>query len=118
MDAVASQPAPNRRVTLRACAAFQGGIELAVEDSGAGIDPALLTKVFDPFFTTKSTGMGMGLSVSRTIVDAHQGRLWAENGPHGGATFRVVLPAATPAVDAVESRAESAARAVDTRARA
>lgn len=91
MDAVANQPPRRRRVALRACAHAKGGVEFMVRDWGAGIESALLAKVFDPFFTTKSHGMGIGLSVSRTIVDAHHGRLWAENEPDGGATFHLVL---------------------------
>jgi signal transduction histidine kinase len=94
MDAVANQPATRRRVAVRACADPQGGVELTVEDTGSGIAPDLLSKVFDPFFTTKPNGMGIGLSVSRTIVDAHHGRLWATNSSSGGAIFHLVLPAA------------------------
>ena len=69
-------------------------MEVAVSDSGTGIPAESLTKIFDPFFTTKSGGMGMGLSVSRTIVESHGGRLWAENVPTGGARFRLTLPIA------------------------
>jgi two-component system, LuxR family, sensor kinase FixL len=69
-------------------------VEVAVGDSGHGIPADVLAHVFDPFFTTKSNGMGMGLSVSRTIIEAHGGRLWAENGDHGGATLRFTLPIA------------------------
>jgi PAS domain S-box-containing protein len=92
MDAVAHQPAAQRHVALRARAHADGSVEFTVDDSGPGIETALLTKVFEPFFTTKPNGMGMGLSVSRTIVDAHQGRLWAENSSRG-ARFHVTLPA-------------------------
>jgi signal transduction histidine kinase len=51
-----------------------------------------LSQVFEPFYTTKAAGMGMGLAVSRTIVEAHGGRIWAENAAHGGARFCLVLP--------------------------
>ena len=65
-------------------------LHMEFTDSGPGVaDPA---RVFDPFYTTKASGMGMGLSVSRTIVDAHGGRLWAENATGGGAVFRVTMP--------------------------
>jgi PAS domain S-box-containing protein len=93
MDAVAKQPAARRRVSLSAGPHANGGVEFVVSDLGSGIEPELLPKVFDAFFTTKSHGMGIGLSVSRTIVEAHHGRLWAENDPQGGASFHVVLPA-------------------------
>jgi signal transduction histidine kinase len=53
-----------------------------------------LKEVFDPFFTTKRQGMGIGLSISRTIVQAHKGRIWAENQTEGGAVFRLSLPLA------------------------
>ena len=64
-----------------------------VRDSGTGLDPANLSRLFDSFYTTKPDGMGMGLSISRSIVEAHGGRLWATpNEPHG-AIFRFTLPA-------------------------
>jgi C4-dicarboxylate-specific signal transduction histidine kinase len=65
---------------------------VAVRDSGPGLDPASMERLFDPFYTTKSSGMGMGLSICRSIVDAHGGRIWATaNVPHG-ATFQITLP--------------------------
>ena len=68
-------------------------MELAVIDSGHGIEPDKLPRVFEPFYTTKPNGMGMGLSIARTIIDAHRGRIWAENNAAGGAVFRIALPA-------------------------
>jgi two-component system sensor kinase FixL len=68
-------------------------VQVDVIDNGPGIATDKLGSVFQPFFTTKATGMGMGLSVSRSIVNAHEGRLWVENNPDGGATFHMVLPA-------------------------
>ena len=69
-------------------------IEIAVGDAGHGIPADKLARIFDPFFTTKPNGMGIGLAVSRTIVEAHGGRLWAENRNGGGAAFRFTLPIA------------------------
>ena len=69
-------------------------IEVTVADSGTGIPAALLPRIFDSFVTTKPTGLGIGLSVAQDIVVRHGGRLWAENNPEGGATFRFTLPAA------------------------
>jgi two-component system sensor kinase FixL len=68
------------------------GIEIEVADTGPGISGDALAKIFDPFFTTKTGGMGIGLSVSQTIVNAHGGRLRAENQAGGGARFLLTLP--------------------------
>jgi signal transduction histidine kinase len=68
------------------------GVLLAVRDSGPGIDPTLLERVFDAFYTTKSSGVGMGLSICRTIIDAHGGRLWAKANEPRGAVFQFILP--------------------------
>jgi signal transduction histidine kinase/ABC-type uncharacterized transport system substrate-binding protein len=84
-----------RRITVRTRDHGDGGIECAVGDTGSGIAPDVLDGIFDPFVTTKPDGMGMGLPISRTIVEAHGGRLWAENNPGRGATFRFTLPART-----------------------
>jgi signal transduction histidine kinase len=65
---------------------------ISISDSGPGIPEEKLSLVFDPFFTTKEQGMGIGLSIVRTIVQAHHGRIWAENDAEGGAIFRVSLP--------------------------
>ena len=66
---------------------------IMVEDSGVGLDAELVEKVFSPFFTTKSHGLGMGLTISRSIVESHGGRLWAVPSPSRGATFQFTLPA-------------------------
>ncbi len=92
MDALDGGPEISRCVTVTAHATDVGMIEIAVSDRGPGIPEDKLARVFDPFFTTKSAGMGMGLSISQTIVQSHGGRLWAENNPDGGATFRFTLP--------------------------
>jgi PAS domain S-box-containing protein len=81
-----------RQVLVQAHARSRRAVELAVTDWGTGIPADRLSQVFEPFYTTKAAGMGMGLAVSRTIVEAHGGRIWAENAAHGGARFCLVLP--------------------------
>jgi signal transduction histidine kinase len=71
----------------------QAGALVAVRDSGPGIDPAHLDRVFDAFYTTKSSGTGMGLSICRSIIEAHGGKLWAEANEPRGAVFQFTLPA-------------------------
>jgi two-component system, LuxR family, sensor kinase FixL len=70
-------------------------IEIEVSDTGMGFQDDVLPNLFQTFFTTKETGMGVGLSISRSIIEAHGGRMWAENNAAGGATFRFTLPAAS-----------------------
>src|SRR5271166_6598613 len=69
------------------------GVLVAVRDSGPGIDPEHIERVFDAFYTTKSSGVGMGLSICRSIINAHGGRLWADANESRGAVFRFTLPA-------------------------
>ena len=68
------------------------GVLVAVRDSGPGIDPENLERVFEAFYTTKTSGMGMGLSICRSIIDAHGGRLWASVNEPRGAVFQFTLP--------------------------
>ena len=70
------------------------GILVAVRDSGPGIDPEHLERVFEPFYTTKSSGAGVGLSICRSIIEAHSGRLWADANEPGGAVFQFAFPSA------------------------
>jgi signal transduction histidine kinase len=70
-----------------------GELLVAVRDTGIGIDPKNQKRIFNAFFTTKEQGMGMGLSISHSIVAAHGGRLWAVSNPDSGATLQFTLPA-------------------------
>jgi signal transduction histidine kinase len=80
-----------RELVVRTRLKGEDEILLAVEDSGPGFDPAVEADLFNAFFTTKPSGMGMGLSIGRSIVEAHGGRLWASRNDHGGATFQFSL---------------------------
>jgi C4-dicarboxylate-specific signal transduction histidine kinase len=71
----------------------EGRVLVSVQDTGVGIDPEDYSHIFDAFFTTKSKGMGMGLSISQSIIEAHGGRLWASSAPDGGAVLEFILPA-------------------------
>jgi signal transduction histidine kinase len=77
-------------------------ISITVRDCGPGIAPENLPKLFDSFFSTKRQGLGLGLSIVRTIVEAHGGRVWAENDAAGGAIFHVELPIAVGTVPSTE----------------
>jgi signal transduction histidine kinase len=80
---------------LRIKSAIQdpAGVLISVADTGKGIDPKITDRIFNPLFTTKSNGMGMGLAICRSIIEAHDGRLWASAGAQGGSVFQFVLPA-------------------------
>ncbi|HEY1267233.1 MAG TPA: PAS domain S-box protein [Candidatus Binatia bacterium] len=91
-DAMKEAPANGRRAIIRA-EVYGRMIKLSVRDSGPGLPPEKLDKLFQPFYTTKRDGLGMGLSICRSIVEAHQGHLWAENNNGGrGATFSFTVP--------------------------
>ena len=90
-DAMAGRPADHRLLTISTSLTPDGWVELAVQDRGTGIPPERLDQIFDAFFTTKASGLGLGLAICRSIVNAHGGRLWAVNNPFGGATFHLAL---------------------------
>jgi signal transduction histidine kinase len=93
MDASVHASEVGRRVSIAASViAASGCCEVSVSDTGAGIPPDQLSRIFEPFFTSKSDGMGIGLSISHAIVEAHGGKLWAENAVRGGATFYFTVP--------------------------
>ena len=94
MDAIGPENAAARTVAVTARRAAPETLEISVADSGCGIPAGEENQVFDPFFTTKKAGIGLGLSISRSIVEAHGGRLQGENNAAGGATFRFTLPVA------------------------
>ncbi len=79
-------------IVVRTSKTADGSVEFAVQDTGPGLSGEVGKRLFEPFFTTKSDGMGMGLSISRTIIESHGGSLWAESNREGGATFRFTLP--------------------------
>jgi signal transduction histidine kinase len=72
----------------------EGNVVVAVKDFESSICEANLPLLFEPFFTTRSSGMGMGLTISNSILEAHGGQIWASNNPEGGATFSFSLPSA------------------------
>ena len=93
MDVLEAGPANGRELTIRTRADTGGIVELTVEDSGEGFGAHGSERIFEIFFTTKTDGLGMGLSISRTIIEEHGGRLRASPRPGGGAIFHVTLPA-------------------------
>ena len=90
-ESMSTIPATERRLTVQAGPVNGPHVELMVSDVGAGLPRGAENRVFDPLFTTKANGLGLGLSICRSIVTAHGGRLWAENNPHRGATFHLIL---------------------------
>jgi signal transduction histidine kinase len=93
-DAIAEAGSDQRGVTIKVVPEKTGWVALSISDSGGGINPAVANRLFEPFVTTKSEGMGLGLLVTRSIVENHGGRIWATPNPDRGATFTFTLPVA------------------------
>ena len=91
MNSVSDRP---RILTVKSAIRGPDSVLVSVEDSGTGVDPKDIDRIFDSFFTTKAQGMGMGLSICRSIIEAHNGELWASAGINRGAALR--LPAVNP----------------------
>jgi signal transduction histidine kinase len=92
VEAVGAVPAERRRVVVTTMERPPGSVEVEVKDGGPGIAAEKVARIFEPFFTTKPEGMGLGLSITRSIVNAHRGRIWVES-DDTGTTFRFTLPA-------------------------
>ncbi len=100
----AMQETQRRELTIATTPVDRETVEVRVTDTGPGIAPAIVSQLFQPFVTTKPQGMGVGLSISRTIIESHGGRLWAEANPEGGTIFRMTLKT-TDAKDAARAPA-------------
>jgi signal transduction histidine kinase len=93
-EAMSAVDGRERLLTIQATLNEQTSVCVTVEDTGCGIDQAHRDRIFDPFFTTKTNGMGLGLSICRSIIDAHGGRLWASPRSPFGTAFHLTLPSA------------------------
>jgi two-component system sensor kinase FixL len=87
----AMEPSERREILLSTAPASDDLLTVNVADTGPGISEELSSQLFQPFVTTKRHGMGVGLSISRTIIESHGGRIWVESNPGGGAVFRFTL---------------------------
>jgi two-component system sensor histidine kinase TtrS len=99
LEAMDDSPNEDRLVVIASCREGDDRVRVEVRDCGKGIGPDDLERVFEPFFTTKPEGMGMGLAISRSIIQSHGGRLWASPGPARGCTFHFTLPSGTKGSD-------------------
>jgi len=95
LDAMSEVSDRPRELTIKTDLGESGSVRLSVKDSGTGIDPQIESRLFEPFYTTKRDGMGIGLSVSRSIMDGHRGRLWAVRNEGPGTTFLLSIPCST-----------------------
>ena len=91
-ESMTGDESAERVIVLQTAASGEGVVKVAVRDFGPGIEEERSSKIFEPFFTTKRSGLGMGLSLSRSIIESHGGHIWAENNPDKGITFYFDLP--------------------------
>jgi signal transduction histidine kinase len=103
-DAMSSIDDRPRQLLIKTEQDAEGGVRLSVQDAGVGFEPDSINKLFDSFYTTKGDGMGIGLSVSRSIIENHHGRLWAQPNDGPGATFLFSLPCEVTKVTDAASR--------------
>jgi two-component system sensor kinase FixL len=92
LEAMKDRSSGERKLSITARAYEGSFVEIAVADTGHGLPPSKLDQVFAPFITSRKTGLGMGLSICRRIIEAHRGRIWIENNANCGATARFILP--------------------------
>ena len=109
MDAMNDDVELETRTLTISARAEATGVEIAVQDSGPGLGPAVQDQLLHPFFTTKPNGLGLGLSISHSIIEAHGGRLWATPNAGRGVTFHFTLPAPAPAAEQAEALSLDAA---------
>jgi C4-dicarboxylate-specific signal transduction histidine kinase len=94
MNAIESmQSVQPRTLSVKSALNNTNEVHVAIQDTGPGVDPSNLKRVFKPLFTTKPSGMGMGLSICRSIVESHNGRIWVTSGSENGSTFEFIMPA-------------------------
>ncbi len=98
VDAMAGVVDRTRELLIATDADASGQVRVTVRDSGVGLPPTQADQIFDAFYTSKDSGMGIGLAISRTIIEAHGGRVWATKNPGPGATFRFTLPTVAEAI--------------------
>jgi signal transduction histidine kinase len=92
-DAMSDIDDRSRQLTISTAGSDSDQVRVIVRDAGVGLDPGTADKLFEAFYTTKESGMGIGLSVSRSIIEKHQGRIWAAQNDGPGATFSFSIPA-------------------------
>ncbi|MGE5538980.1 MAG: ATP-binding protein [Gemmatimonas sp.] len=97
IEALGDTPRERRRIAIGAAEAAGGMVEITIADAGRGIDPEVAERLFDPFVTTSATGLGLGLTICRSMIEAHGGKLWADRVTSEGAVLHFTLPTAASA---------------------
>jgi two-component system sensor kinase FixL len=91
MDAMQDIPEPRRQISVKAAESGQGAVQVSVADCGPGVNQEQAAQIFESFFTTKNDGMGLGLSIARSIIEVHGGSLWLDSNSQEGATFHFTV---------------------------
>jgi signal transduction histidine kinase len=109
MNAIEAMSATEPRVlSVKSIATGHNTVRVSIEDTGSGIDPANKDRIFQPLFTTKARGMGMGLSICRSIIESHDGRIWVSAGASRGSIFQFELPICAPGANPTAPNAANA----------